>query len=73
MVDFSKFDTSKMFDVDAVIAAAEKNNKTFLGYISDAKIKTVAESVSAASFDFVRAHASAVRSYGQAVKSAFGV
>lgn len=73
MVDFSKFDTSKMFDVDAVIATAEKNNNTLLGYITDAKVKTVAETVSSASFDFVRAQAAAARAYGQAVKTAFGV
>lgn len=73
MIDYTKFDTSKMFDVDAVIAAVEKNNKTLLGYVTDTKVKTVAESVSAASFDFVRAQAAAARTYGQAVKSAFGV
>lgn len=73
MVDFSKFDTSKMFDMDNIISAVEKNNNTLLGYITDAKVKTVAETVSAASFDFVRAQAAAARAYGQAVKSAFGV
>ena len=42
-VDFSKFDAAKLFDADKMLAEVEKNTKTAIGYITDAKAKAAAK------------------------------
>ena len=72
-IDFSKFDVAKMFDVDAAIASMEDANKKALALITDQKAKSIAETVSAASFEFARAQAAAAKAYGEAVKKAIQI
>ena len=67
-IDFAKFDVAKMFDVDAAIEQMEKNSKTALALITDKKAKDVAETITAASFEFARAQAAAAKAFGEAVK-----
>ena len=72
-IDFSKFDVSKLFDVDAAIASMEEANGKALALITDKKAKEIAETVSAASFEFARAQAAAAKAYGEAVKKAIQI
>lgn len=72
-VDFSKFDVTKVFDVDAVIKQMEENTKTALSFITDKKARDVTESITSASIEFARAQASAAKAYAEAVKKAIAV
>ena len=72
-IDFSKFDPAKLFDVDAAIAKMEENTKTATAYITDAKARELAETISAASFEFARAQAEAAKAFGEAVKKAIQI
>ena len=72
-IDFSKFDVAKLFDVDAAIASMEQANQKALALITDKKAKSIAETVSAASFEFARAQASAAKAFGEAVKKAIQI
>lgn len=72
-IDFTKFDTSKMFDVDAAISSMEEANSKAIALITDKKAKTLAETISTASFEFARAQAAAAKAYGEAVKKAIQI
>lgn len=72
-IDFSKFDPAKLFDVDAAIAKMEENTRVATAYITDAKARELAETISAASFEFARAQAEAARAFGEAVKKAIQI
>ena len=72
-IDFSKFDVAKLFDVDAAITGMETANQKALELITDKKAKSIAETISAASFEFARAQAAAAKAYGEAVKKALQV
>jgi len=72
-IDFAKFDVAKMFDVDAAITGMETANQKALELITDTKAKSIAETISAASFEFARAQAAAAKAYGEAVKKALQV
>ena len=72
-VDFSKFDVTKVFDVDAVIKQMEENTKTALSFITDKKAREVTETITSASLDFARAQAVAAKAYSEAVKKATAV
>lgn len=69
-IDFSKFDPAKLFDVDAAIAKMEENTRAATAYITDSKARELAETISAASFEFARAQAEAAKAFGEAVKKA---
>jgi hypothetical protein len=69
-IDFAKFDVAKMFDVDAAIKQMEEANSKAISLITDTKAKNIAETVSAASFEFARAQAAAAKAFGEAVKKA---
>jgi hypothetical protein len=69
-IDFSKFDMTKLMDADSMIDQIEKNTHTALGYITDAKSREIAQTISTASIEFARAQAAAARAYGEAVKKA---
>ena len=69
-IDFSKFDAAKLFDADAMLKEVEKNTKTAIGYITDAKAKAVAQSVADASIEFAKAQNAAVKAYAEAVRKA---
>ena len=69
-IDFSKFDASKMFDVDATLTKMEENTKTATGYIYDAKARDLAQTITAAGFEFARAQTAAAKAFGEAVKKA---
>ena len=72
-IDFSRFDVAKMFDVDSAITSMEQANSKALALITDKKAKEIAETVSAASFEFARAQAAAAKAFGEAVKKALQV
>jgi hypothetical protein len=67
-LDLSKFDVSKLMDADTVIDQIEKNSHTALGFITDAKSREIAQTISTASIEFARAQAAAVKAYHEAVK-----
>jgi hypothetical protein len=72
-IDFAKFDVAKMFDVDGAIAQMEDANGKAISLITDKKAKSIAETVSAASFEFARAQAAAAKAFGEAVKKAIQI
>lgn len=72
-IDFGKFDIAKMFDVDAAITQMEEANGKAVALITDKKAKSIAETISSASFEFARAQATAVKAYGEAVKKAIQI
>lgn len=72
-IDFAKFDPAKLFDVDAAISQMEEANGKAVALITDKKAKELAETISAASFEFARAQASAAKAYGEAVKKALQI
>lgn len=72
-IDFSKFDAASLFDADKMLAEVEKNTKTAIGYITDAKAKAVAETVAEASLEFARAQNAAVKAYAEAVSKAIKI
>ena len=71
--DFSKFDVAKLMDADTVIDQIEKSNQTALGFITDAKSREIAQTISTASIEFARAQALAAKAYADAVKQAIKV
>ncbi len=72
-IDFSKFDAAKLFDADKMLTEVEKNTKTAIGYITDAKAKAAAEAVAEASMEFARAQNAAVKAYAEAVRKAITI
>ena len=72
-VDFSKFDAVKLFDADSMLAEVEKNTNTMIGYITDAKAKSVAQAVADASIEFARAQHVAAKAYAAAVSKAIKI
>jgi hypothetical protein len=68
-LDFSQFNASKLFDVDAALDQIESNSRTALGYIPDQKSREIAQNINEASIAFIRAQAQAMRTFGEAVKS----
>lgn len=70
-IDFSKFDATKMFNPDQMIGQIESVTRQATGYITDVKSREIAESIAAASIEFVRAQNAAAQAYVEAVKTAF--
>ena len=71
--DLSQFDVSKLMDASAAIEQIEKNAKTAIALIPDSKSREIAQTITAASIEFARAQAIAVKAYGEAVKKAVQV
>lgn len=72
-IDFTKIDPTKLFDVDAALSSAESANKKAIDLIPDWRTKNLVETVSRASFEFVRAQTAAAREFGEAVKKAIQI
>jgi ABC-type phosphate transport system substrate-binding protein len=56
-----------------MLAEVEKNTKTAIGYITDAKAKAAAEAVAEASIEFAKAQNAAVKAYADAVRKAIAI
>ena len=69
-IDFSKFDVTKMFDVQGALDNIESTSRTALGYIPDAKSRGIAQDVMAAHMKFARAQAEAMQEFANTVKLA---
>ncbi len=69
-IDFAKFDPAKLFDVDAAIAKMEEGSTAATALITDKKARTLVETMTAASFELVRAQAAATKTYAEAVRKA---
>jgi hypothetical protein len=68
-MDLTKFDVTKMFNVDTALDQIQSNTQTALGYIPDAKSREIAQSVVDASIEFARAQAQAAQKFADSVKS----
>ena len=68
--DFSQFDVTKIMDASAAIEQIERNTKTAIGFIPDAKSRELVQTITEASIEFARAQAIAAKSYVDAVKQA---
>jgi hypothetical protein len=68
--DLSQFDVTKMLDASVAIEQIEKNTKTAIAMIPDAKSREMVEAITTASIEFARAQAAAAKAFGEAVKKA---
>jgi len=69
-IDLSQFDVTKLMDASAAIEQIEKNTKTAIAMIPDAKSREMVSVIAEASIEFARAQALAAKSYADAVKQA---
>ena len=72
-LDLSQFDVTKMLDASVAIEQIEKNTKTAIAMIPDAKSRELVEAITAASIEFARSQALAAKLYADAVKQAIKV
>lgn len=72
-MDAKTFDMTKFFNPESALEHAEKHAKSCAGFISDARVREAAETVSAAGFEFARAQVAAGRAFGDAVRKAFQI
>ena len=68
--DLSQFDVTKIMDASAAIEQIERNTKTAIGFIPDAKSREMVEAITMASIEFARSQALAAKLYADAVKQA---
>jgi hypothetical protein len=68
--DLSQFDVTKMLDASMAIEQIEKNTRTAIAMIPDAKSREMAEAITTASIEFARSQALAAKLYADAVKQA---
>jgi len=71
--DLSQFDVTKLLDASAAIEQIEKNTRTAIDFIPDAKSREMAESITMAGIEFARAQAVAAKAYADAVKQAIKI
>ena len=72
-LDLSQFDVTKLLDASVAIEQIEKNTKTAIAMIPDAKSRDMVTAISEASIEFARAQALAAKAYADAVKQAIKV
>jgi hypothetical protein len=72
-LDLSQFDVTKLMDASAAIEQMEKNTKTAIAMIPDAKSREMVSAISEASIEFARAQTLAVKAYADAMKQAIKV
>jgi hypothetical protein len=68
--DLSQFDVTKVLDASVAIEQIEKNTKTAIAMIPDAKSRELVEAITMASIEFARSQALAAKLYADAVKQA---
>jgi len=68
--DFSQFDVTKLLDASVAIEQIEKNTKTAIAMIPDAKSREMVQAITAASIEFARSQSLAAKLYADAVKQA---
>jgi hypothetical protein len=68
--DLSQFDVTKMLDASMAIEQIEKNTRTAIAMIPDAKSREMVEAITTASLEFARSQALAAKLYADAVKQA---
>ena len=66
-MDFSKFDTTKLFDVSAAIDSFEKGADSVIAYVPEQFKKPVAE-MTKAGFELARAQHAAFTKFGETVQ-----
>jgi hypothetical protein len=71
--DFSQFDVTKIMDASAAIEQIEKNTKTAIAMIPDAKSREMVEAITTASLEFARSQSLAAKLYADAVKQAIKI
>ena len=68
-VDFTKFDPTKMFDVEAALDQVQATTRTALGYIPEAKTRATAQTMIDASIELMRAQNLAVQKFAETIKA----
>ena len=71
--DLSQFDVTKIMDASAAIEQIERNTKTAIAYIPDAKSREMVQAITEASLEFARSQALAAKLYADAVKQAIKI
>ena len=68
-VDFTKFDPTKMFDVEAALDQVQTTTRTALGYIPEAKTRAAAQTMMDASIELMRAQNQAMQKFAETIKA----
>ena len=68
-MDFTKFDMTKMFDVDAALDQVQNTTKTALNYIPDVKSRAAVQTMMDASIELMRAQNLAMQKFAESVKA----
>ena len=68
-VDFTKFDPTKMFDVEAALDQVQTTTRTALGYIPEAKTRAAAQTMMDASIELMRAQNQAMQKFAETIKT----
>ena len=68
-----KFDITRFFRPEVALEQAEKQAKSCVGFIPNAEVRKVAETVNTAGFEFARAQIAAARAFGETVQKAFQI
>jgi hypothetical protein len=71
--DLSQFDVTKVLDASVAIEQIEKNTKTAIAMIPDARSRELVEAITTASIEFARSQALAAKLYADAVKQAIKI
>lgn len=72
-MDAAKFDMTRFFRPEVALEHAEKQAKSCTGFIPNADVRRMAETVNTAGFEFARAQLSAARAFGETVQKAFQI
>jgi len=71
--DFSQFDVTKLLDATQAIEHMEKNTKSVIAFVPDAKSREFITAITDASLEFARSQALATKLYADAVKQAIKI
>jgi len=69
-MDAKKFDVTQLFNPELALEHAEKHAKSCNGFITDTKMREMAQTITDAGFAFARAQVAAGRAFGDAVQKA---
>lgn len=71
--DFSRFDVTKLLDASVAIEHMEKNTKSVIAFMPDAKSRELVGAITEASMEFARSQTLAAKLYTDAVKQAIKI
>lgn len=71
--NFNQFDVSNLLDASQAIEHMEKNTKSVIAFLPDAKSREFVTAITAASMEFARSQTLAAKLYADAMKQAIKI